>query len=386
MGIMKHREETMEFPEIYLAIDNCFASKRWTEPAEWMAIFRDLGVGYVEASADNECDPLYAGMPVLRRWLKKCRRASEATGVTVANLYSGHGTYATLGLAHTDRAVRDRILNRWLKPMTQLAGELGAGLGFFCHAFADSVLQDPERYRAAEQDLYNRLAELAAYSTNVGCRELGLEQMYSPHQIPWTLDGAELLLREVYRRSRTPFYLTVDVGHQCGQRTFQRPGREEIRSGRVQWFGPESARRMAEGGAPVEQVEREMDRYPYLFARYEDGDPYRWLERFGCYSPIIHLQQSDGSFSLHRPFTGQYNATGIVHPREVLDALARSFRQHRSSGLPPVCRRIFLTLEIFSGTAQHNSDILAKLQESVTFWRAAIPQDGWTLDKLMEKL
>ena len=48
----------MKDPKIYLAIDNCFGSKRWTEPREWMDTIKSLGVYYVEASADTECDPL----------------------------------------------------------------------------------------------------------------------------------------------------------------------------------------------------------------------------------------------------------------------------------------------------------------------------------------
>ena len=48
-------------PIIYLGIDNCFASKRWARPSEWTRVIRDLGLRYVEASADTECDPLYMG-------------------------------------------------------------------------------------------------------------------------------------------------------------------------------------------------------------------------------------------------------------------------------------------------------------------------------------
>lgn len=41
-------------PRIHLAVDNCFASKRWTKPAEWMQIAYDAGITCIEASADNE--------------------------------------------------------------------------------------------------------------------------------------------------------------------------------------------------------------------------------------------------------------------------------------------------------------------------------------------
>ena len=54
------------YPRIYLAIDNCFASKRWSTPADWMKVISDAGIYYVEASADNECDPLYSGTDFTR--------------------------------------------------------------------------------------------------------------------------------------------------------------------------------------------------------------------------------------------------------------------------------------------------------------------------------
>ena len=76
----------MEFPRIYLAIDNCFASKRWTDPYEWMSLIKDMGVAFVEVSADNECDPLYMGSEYMNGWIEKVKAASAATGVKVPML------------------------------------------------------------------------------------------------------------------------------------------------------------------------------------------------------------------------------------------------------------------------------------------------------------
>ena len=193
----------MKYPKIYLAIDNCFASKRWTEPEEWMNVISDLGIRYVEASADCECDPLYLGSEYMRDWIEKVKNASSKTGVKVANLYSGHGTYSTLGLAHTDERVRKRFLNDWLKPMIDTAADLGAGLGFFCHAFPQSVLDDPDRYAVSKAELISSLSELAGYSAGKGCRYVGVEQMYSPHQIPWTVSGARELMSNIFTSKRS---------------------------------------------------------------------------------------------------------------------------------------------------------------------------------------
>ncbi len=390
----------MKYPKIYLAIDNCFASKRWTEPIEWMTVIRDLGLYYVEASADNECDPLYQGGDFLADWSRKVKEASRATGVRVANLYSGHGTYATLGLAHTDERVRERFSSLWLDPMVDTAAGVGAGLGFFCHAFSDAVLQDPARHRAALADLYQRLARVARRGKSSGAGPCGVEQMYTPHQFPWTVDGSAELLREVYRRAGADFYLTIDVGHMYGQQRFVRPDwRSCLKRARAGerltgvWMGPLAAydRFDAAVAAPpagdeaaTAELEAILEPYGYLFAEVADSDPYRWLEKLGCWSPIIHLQQSDGNSSPHWPFTAARNAKGIIKAEEVLGALKRCYDGGRVEGeLPAPCGELYLTLEMFSGTGQMNRDILADLAETVRYWRQFIPADGLTLDQLV---
>ncbi len=214
-------------PRIHLAIDNCFASKRWTEPAEWMQIAYDAGITCIEASADNESDPLYNTPDTLRSWLDRVQEASAKIGGKVVNLYSGHGTYATLGLAHTDVRVRDHIQHNWLEPMIHSAASLGAGLGFFCHAFSQSVLADPSRYSATVNDLFARLAQLAAFAARENVT-LSVEQMYSPHQIPWTVSGSQTLLQDVYARHQASLYLTLDTGHQIGQRRHLLPTTADI--------------------------------------------------------------------------------------------------------------------------------------------------------------
>ena len=199
MNITNSKMDNLDrkYPEIYLAIDNCFASKRFTEPHEWMSLIKELGLKYIEASADTECDPLYMTPEYMAMWRDEVIMTSSELDISVCNLYSGHGTYATLGLSHTNLKIRDRILNDWLKPMVEMASGLGAGLGFYCHAFPDQVLQDPENYDAYYEDLVARLAELSEFAAESGCPAVGVEQMYSPHQIPWTINGAKNLIKAV---------------------------------------------------------------------------------------------------------------------------------------------------------------------------------------------
>lgn len=392
-----------QYPKVYLAIDNCFASKRWTAPWEWSAIVRDLGLTCVEASADNECDALYADPDYLSDWLDQCRRAAQATGVHVVNFYSGHGTYATLGLGHTDPRCRERIQHAWIERMIDSASALGAGAGFYCHAFNQATLQSGAAYREAQEELYGRLADLAAHAARKGLPAIGLEQMYTPHQIPWTIDGALCLLREVYSRNRNPMYLSLDTGHQVGQRRFLRPTEEGIArrlgeyraTGRTpgMWLGTARAHQMfrdAAGGgdaktqAGMKDLRDEMDAHPYLFAQEEDGDLYAWARRVGRYCPIVHLQQTDGKRSSHWPFTDEFNAQGIVDPARLLRALAASFAAEPDAGnYPPACERVYLTLEIFSATMDMPEDILARQADSVSYWRRFVPRDGLPLDELV---
>lgn len=395
----------MTDPKIYLAVDNCFASKRWTRPEEWMELLGKMGIACVEASADNECDPLYMDREYMERWVREVNHESRKSGVRVVNLYSGHGTYTTLGLAHHDIAVRDRIQQEWIKPMADIAAKLGAGLGFYCHAFSDSVLQRPEAYKETEADLYARLAGIAQYCRALGVRTPGVEQMYTPHQIPWTIEGSKRLLKEVFRLSQCPFYLTLDTGHQSGQSKFLRPDKQKIEEMAKKfreegyqpsfWLGPLSAYVLFEHmiqepldkqAAYVEQIMVEMESYPHMFAKQSDDDTYRWLEELGCYSPIIHLQQTTGSSSAHLPFTEEYNRKGIILGEALLMALEKAYQTPDDEGFPPKCEEIYLTLEIFSGTSEMNIDILKKMQDSIDYWRQFVPIDGMNLSEVIQSL
>lgn len=394
----------MKSPKIYLAIDNCFASKRWTKPEEWIGVIRDLGIFYVEASADNECDPLFTTPDYIEDWVNDIKTASKKTGVHVANLYSGHGTYATLGLSHTDARVRERMLRDWLMPVSKTAATLDAGFGFYCHAFSDKVLQDPVEYCKTEERLYDSLAILVEYAAECGSQTVSIEQMYSPHQIPWTIETTQKLMREVYKRSGQSIYITIDTGHQTGQRKFVRPDSNRInklialyKSGESMkdlWFGPNTAYNLFYKAYSsghnfdyyVKAIESEMDKYPYLFSQYEDGDSYRWLEDLGRYSPIIHLQQTDGTTSSHYPFTAEYNQKGIIAADRVFRALKKSYNLQQEINMPAPCDKIYLTLEIFSGTSEMNVDIIKKLRKTVEYWRSFLPQDGMSLNDICTRI
>jgi len=388
-------------PLIYLGIDNCFASKRWTAPLDWMNIIKDLGLMYAEASADTECDPLYMGPEYMQDWIDEVKRSSEKTGVVVKNLYSGHGTYTTLGLSHTDQRVRARFRDEWIKVQANTANALGAGLGFYAHAFNDAVLQSRDKYNNKLDELYGILAELAEYAAEIGLNYIGVEQMYSPHQPPWTVSGTRTLIKETYARAKSPFYITIDLGHINGQQYFQKPTEKYIveciekrkngESCKRTWLGSRKAMDMYYAaingeihvGQAVARIMQDVEQNPHLFASPEDGSINNWVEKLACYSPIMHLQQSDGKSSPHWPFSPEYNAHGVIVPEKILKGIAASYEQKSEAGMPDKCSEIVLTLEPFISTAGNNYDALEELQQSVAYWRQYIPRDGMRLSELM---
>ncbi len=260
------------------------------------------------------------------------------------------------------------------------------------------MLQDPVAYRAATEILYDTLAEVSRFAGEQGPVPIIVEQMYSPHQTPWTIEGTFEYISEVSRRSGYPAYVAMDTGHQTGQHRFQRPGREALEralagDGSIPYLGPDTAYAVFEnargGGARARadaavRIEAEMDRYPHLFAGPRDCDLYAWLGELACYSPILHLQQSNGRSSSHLPFTAATNETGIVHPRKVLQAIADCYRADSRPGLPPRCDSLFLTFEIFPHTTDRPRDFLPGLAESVRYWRQWIPEDGLPLSRLLD--
>jgi hypothetical protein len=132
------------------------------------------------------------------------------------------------------------------------------------------------------------------------------------------------------------------------------------------------------------RISGEMDKYPHLFARSVDCDLYRWLSEAGCYSPIIHLQQTNGKSSSHLPFTSANNKNGIVDPMAVLKAIAESYEDGEDEKMPPKVRDIYLTFEIFPHTSDTKREIVSALEESVRYWRKWIPEDGALLSELID--
>ncbi len=392
----------MKYPKVYLVLDNCFAIKRWVRPLEWMRVIKDIGFSCIEASTDNEYDPLFSTPEYMEEWVDEVVALQKKNGMRVVNFYTGYQTYRTVGLAHHDGRIRTKLVDEWHTALIRQAARLGAGIGFSFFAFPDETLQKPEKYDDTMRNVLETLAGLVQYAWDQGQVILSVEQMYAPHQPPWTINGSKRYLKDLYRLSGKPSYITVDLGHQVGQRRFLRPDDLTIRKSLMRfrsgewvenlWLGPESAYRLffsalerpeTQWDTTIKKIEEEMDRYPYLFAREEDGDTYRWLEELACYSPIIHMQQTNGVTSSHAPFTEANNRTGIIEASMVLKAIARSYERKAEEGMPPKCDAIYLSFELFAANIDMNYDTIHRMKESLNYWRAHVPEEGLPLDQLI---
>jgi hypothetical protein len=332
------------------------------------------------------------GPEYLARWVEAVRKAQQAAGIRVANLYSGHSTYTTLGLTHTDEGVRRRLIEHWFKPMIGMAGMLDAGFGFFAHAFPHETLQNAALYQGAVETLTRGLIELNQYALSQGCGKMGIEQMYSPHQYPWTISGTRELIRRVTQESGNSFYFTEDLGHH--RSVFQKPDASRLseiseineisgKHKRGTWFGSDRAFALAEA-RDLPALREELALTGHLFEEPQDADCYAWLRELGAYSPIIHLQQTNGRCSSHLPFTAKNNAWGIIDGGKILRALKAAYDKP-TEAMPVKCETIYLTLELFAETGVIMRDFMDDLRESVSYWRQWIPRDGMYLDELVSR-
>lgn len=395
----------MKYPKIYLVLDNCFAIKRWIKPSEWLKIIKEIGFTYVQASTDNEFDPIFFPKNYSMEWLEEVKKEEKATGLKVINFYTGYQTYRTAGLAHYDYRVKEMLIEKWFKPLIRRAADLKVkGIGFHIFALTDEVLQDKDKYLETSEIITDSLAEISKYAYKNNKIQISIEQMYAPHQPPWTIKGTFDYLRKIYNKYKIPVYVTIDVGHMVGQKKFLRPSKQYIMDNFKNFFKNNEEQHIWLGGDSVyalwdklknsikseeqiekvaEEISKEMDKYPYFFSDNDDSNIHKWIEELAVYSPIIHMQQTNGIVSNHAAFTRENNKFGVVKGKLLLESIAKSFEKQRDKNLPPSVEDIYLSFEIFSSNIDTKREIIYRLKETLEYWRKFIPQDGMSLEKLL---
>lgn len=394
----------MEYPRVYLTLDNCFAIKRWVTPKEWIPLIQKIGFTSVQASFDNEIDFLYSPDWYLDQWFEELEQQEKYSNLKADTFFTGYQTYRTAGLGHPNDQMADYLKDEWVKKALNRLGKRGSHMGMSFFSIPDNVLQDPDKYNIHRNKIIDRLRDIGRCAEENGIY-FCIEAMYAPHQPPWTIAGAKRLLKDCAGEGNGPVYITIDVGHMIGQKKFQMPVVEELAESikndspdqkeQKLWLGAvhtlelwnQAIKSKDYSENTLQSILDDMKRYPYLFSDEKaDWDPYGWLEELGCYSPIIHLQQTDGVTASHAAFTEKENRKGIIEGEKLLRAIAKSYERDSELGMPEKCSKIYLAFEIFAGNTEYREDIIKKLMETFQYWSRFVPENGTRLDELLERL
>ncbi|MEI6101145.1 MAG: TIM barrel protein [Eubacteriales bacterium] len=388
----------MTYPRIHLVLDNCIAIKRWIKPSEWFQIAQDLGFRYIQASTDNEIDPLFSSAGYMDDWFEEVKKLQKKTGIRVINFYTGYQTYRTVGLAHYDIRNRTKISNDWIKNLIKRIADLQAkGVGFCFFAIPHNTLQNPDQYREIMDLVCEQMADIADFAFQNGGVQISNEQMYAPHQPPFTIKGTREFLQSIYVIKKRPNYVTIDVGHMVGQGRFVMPSKEKLEEAVSQnnpiWLGSDEAHQKFDEAVArkdgkrrsqlVDEILADIYEHDYLFSNSEDTDPYKWLESLACYSPIIHMQQTNGISSSHAAFTPETNKDGIIKGNQLLRAIKKSYDMNEEVPMQGLVEDIYLSFEIFASNVESKREIITKLQKTIDYWREFVPEDGIVLNELV---
>ena len=320
-------------PELKLAINGAFCTRRWEEPENWMRLTREVGFEYHEFCGDV-IDPFFSGDREYQvRTARAVKAAAEKYGIGITDIYTGVATHRFHGLSHSDPACRKRM-KQWITDAMDLALEMGTGaVGGHWDAFSVEVLQDPARTREAWDRLCDTFRELAIIAKEKGLRAIYQEQMYIPSEVPWTIEQAyEFLITVNKDNDGCPVRLTVDVGHQAGM---------------------------------------------HYGASGEDLDYLAWVEHFAAVADIIHLQQTTPDASHHWPFTPEYNQRGHVKIQPILTAIEKShqkFPTSRLAGVMEPVERTYLVAEIIPGSTKTEEKLLEELRVSAEYLKEFVPE------------
>lgn len=295
--------------KINVGMMSCFAVKRWPEPEVWCRIIKEeLGLSYAQFSFDL-LDPRTLEGPRAQMCLRT-KQATEKYGIHLTSAFTGLASYSFNLLCHPDIGMRMDALD-WYEKAIYTAAEMGAwGTGGHVAALSMSDFENERRKDYLTTFLLESLEYLSGVGKNVGQKFLLWEPMPIAREAPCTIDGAKRIYERVNENAHIPVQFCLDLGHQC---TYTAKGR--------------------------------------------DRDTYEWLRQLSQYSPVIHIQQTDGKGDRHWPFTEDYNRKGIIRPQKVIEAINVSGAEE-----------VTLLFEIIHPPEIEENKVLDDLKESVEYW------------------
>ena len=290
----------------YESINNGFALKNWPEPEAWARLVaEDLGLREVQFSFDL-LDPTLQE-PARRMLIEQTVQTVKEFGISIRTTFTGLIIYAQNHLAHPDAGMRTRAFS-WFESALEATARLGAE-ATGGHIGAMSSRDSVNRHSFIRATLIDSVRALTRTAAALGQEYFLWEFMPTPREIPHTPDEALELVREVNVGASIPVRLCFDLGHCCG------------------------------------------------FDLKEPGDPHDWLQKVLPLTPIVHLQQTDGRGDHHWPFTPEFNRSGIIDPRRVVEIVKTS-----------PFERVDLVLELGHSMEVSEQQIIDDHKRSIDFW------------------
>ncbi|MBR0161043.1 MAG: hypothetical protein IJQ02_07180 [Oscillospiraceae bacterium] len=321
-----------------LGVNAAFMTRRYEEPESWARIISGLGFDFVSFDSDA-LDWFYSGdRDYILRTAKETRCIFENAGLKIVDYLTGVAPYRFFGLAHKDPEARAQMY-RWVEGAIEIAAALGAeSVSGRFDAFSVEVQAEPEAFQARYGELLRQYQALALKAKQRGLSAIGIEQMYVPSLIPYTIAGTKKYFADVNKGNEEGAVIRpiVDTGHACGQN-----------------YGVSGD-----------------DLY------YE-----KWLEEFGVLGNTVHIQQSRRTGSDHAPFARD-GGGGDVKIDQIIRSIkysAGNYGKNVLSGVISVPENIYLILEALPSTADTEETVLDSLQQSIEYLRTAVPKGGFDI-------
>ena len=297
--------------KLKLGINCGFAINRYTEPEEWTRIVaQELNLKHVQFVADL-LNP-FLPEEYVDSQVEKIKLYIQKYNISVDSIFTSAFTRVN-HLMSTNEKERD-IWLQWFKKFFVIGSKLGAktaGSHFGILTFA-SYNDETKRKEIIEAGVKG-WQELSHFAKGLGYEYLIFEPMSVPREMGNTVEETLELMDRVNENSGVPMRVCLDLGH-----------------------APHPSQR----------------------------DPYKWIEKLGKYSPVIHLQQTVLNKSNHWPFTPEYNKQGIINPEKVLEVLEKSG-----------AKEALLLFEI-SHREHWDSEfvIIEELKASADYWRKYVSE------------
>jgi len=293
---------------VVLGVNNGFASRRWPEPTAWATVIaEELGLREVQFSFDL-LDPTMPD-PGRSAQCHEILRAVSEFGLSMRTTMTGSIAYARNHLAHPNPQVRAHALDWYARALETTAGLSAEASGGHIGAMSASDAANPARRAFLQQQMIEAVRALTHVAAAHGQTYFLVEPMPTPREFPHTIEDTTWLLDAANEGAAVPVRLCFDVGH-C----------------------------ISADSATVE-------------------DPHAWLEQLLPWSPVVHLQQTDGQADRHWSFSPEHNASGIVRPRRIVEIVKAS----------PL-ERVLLLFEFAYPFDTPDRQVIDELKRSVEVW------------------